>query len=124
MSELVIPWLAVGSMIALGYGMGHATKVQKVQKSNSRSGPPFYDCQGAQQLRAQGFTGYKAALKTDLTQFAKDKRMGSQDAADAAAFVEQQSQIARMQAWRSATNHSHEIIVQPNSRKPTYIHRW
>ncbi|QKE44446.1 hypothetical protein, partial [Yaravirus sp. 'brasiliensis'] len=38
--------------------------------------------------------------------------------------LRQQSQKARVRAWEAATNHSHHIIVQPNSRKPTFIQNW
>lgn len=123
MAEYLIPWLGIGALVAVGMGISAGKQVDATVQENSRNGPPFYDCAGAQQLRQFGGRQFRKALR-DNPPNKDDKQMNSEDAYRASVFIQQQSQKARIRAWEAATNHSHHIIVQPNSRKPTYVQNW
>jgi hypothetical protein len=123
MAEYVVPWIGIGALVALGMGISRTDAKVTTVELNSRNGPPFYDCAGAQQMRYQGSGHFAARLAAEPPN-RNGPRMTGEDAYRAEILVREESERARLKAWDAATNHSSHIIVQPNSRKPTFVNNW
>lgn len=113
------PWIGVGAIFLAGYFLATPQTLRLIGAENSRSGPPFYDSAANQPIRMIP-SAFRAKWR-NASPGAGGMKVTSKDAADISLFLRQAALDARVYAWRAATDRSDRIIVQPNSRKPTYV---
>lgn len=120
MASIIIPWLAVGALTTAGYLINSPTAQAQTSSKNSRNGPPFYTSATTNPINNTSSASTRSAVRGL-------KHGIVNTSADAQRFQERVrmvSEIARIKQWDMATRRKNFVVVQPNARKPVYVHKW